>query len=173
MAIAGSTAALVGHLDVLGWIVARLSLMAPDEDVAPVVQWPIELGAGAPAAVQAFMSALEKVAGDDVAREWIVHALPFLVAWLQRDPDFPWTAVFILSEISKPTRVLGYYPLRLLADALQRVFESASTLGSSMVVVDALDEAAARFYAAHGVVRLADSLRLVLPMRLATRSAEQ
>ena len=55
----------------------------------------------------------------------------------------------------------------LLADALQRAFESASTVGSSMVIVDALDEAAAGFYAAHGFVRLPDSLRLVLPMRLA------
>jgi predicted GNAT family N-acyltransferase len=55
----------------------------------------------------------------------------------------------------------------LLADALQRAFESASTVGSSMVIVDALDEPAAGFYAAHGFVRLPDSLRLVLPMRLA------
>ncbi len=46
----------------------------------------------------------------------------------------------------------------LLADALRRAFESASTVGSSMVVVDALDEAAAGFYAAHGFVRLPDSL---------------
>jgi GNAT superfamily N-acetyltransferase len=55
----------------------------------------------------------------------------------------------------------------LLADALQRAFASAGTVGSSMVIVDALDEGAARFYAAHGFVRLPDSLRLVLPMRLA------
>ena len=55
----------------------------------------------------------------------------------------------------------------LLADALQRAFESASTVGSSMAMVDALDEAAAGFYAAHGFVRLQDSLRLVLPMRQA------
>ena len=33
----------------------------------------------------------------------------------------------------------------LLADALQRAFESASTVGSSMVIVDALDDAAAGF----------------------------
>jgi predicted GNAT family N-acyltransferase len=52
----------------------------------------------------------------------------------------------------------------LLADALRRAFESASSVGSSMIVVDALDEAAAGFYAAHGFVRLPDSLRLVLPM---------
>jgi predicted GNAT family N-acyltransferase len=55
----------------------------------------------------------------------------------------------------------------LLADALQRAFESASTVGSSMVIVDALDEAAADFYAVHGFVRLPDSPRLVLPMRQA------
>jgi predicted GNAT family N-acyltransferase len=55
----------------------------------------------------------------------------------------------------------------LLADALQRAFESADTVGSSMVIVDALDEASAGFYATHGFVRLPDSMRLVLPMRLA------
>ena len=61
----------------------------------------------------------------------------------------------------------------LLADALRRAFDSAGTVGSSMVVVDALDEAAAGFYAAHGFVRLPDSLRLVLPMRMAAGSSER
>ena len=61
----------------------------------------------------------------------------------------------------------------LLADALRRAFDSAGTVGSSMVVVDALDEAAAGFYAAHGFVRLPDSLRLVLPMRMAAGSTER
>jgi GNAT superfamily N-acetyltransferase len=61
----------------------------------------------------------------------------------------------------------------LLADAFRRAFESASTVGSSMVVVDALDEPAAGFYAAHGLVRLPDSLRLVLPMRLAGGTPER
>ena len=59
----------------------------------------------------------------------------------------------------------------LLADALKRAFESAGVVGSSMVVVDALDEAAAGFYAAHGFVRLPDSPRLVLPMRMAAGSS--
>jgi hypothetical protein len=36
-----------------------------------------------------------------------------------------------------------------------------------MVVVAALDAPTAGFYAAHGFVRLPDSLRLVLPMRFA------
>ena len=55
----------------------------------------------------------------------------------------------------------------LLADALLRAFDSAGSVGSSMVVVDASSETAAGFYAAHGFVRLPDSLRVVLPMRLA------
>jgi predicted GNAT family N-acyltransferase len=58
----------------------------------------------------------------------------------------------------------------LLTDALQRAFDSASTVGASMIVVDALDEMAAGFYAAHGFIRLPDSLRLVLPMRIAAGS---
>jgi predicted GNAT family N-acyltransferase len=61
----------------------------------------------------------------------------------------------------------------LLADALQRAFESANTVGSSMVIVDALDEAAAGFYAAHGFVRLPDSLRLVMRMRQASGGSER
>jgi GNAT superfamily N-acetyltransferase len=58
----------------------------------------------------------------------------------------------------------------LLADALKRAFDNASTVGASMIVVDALDERAAGFYAAHGFVKLPDSLRLVLPMRIAAGS---
>jgi GNAT superfamily N-acetyltransferase len=57
----------------------------------------------------------------------------------------------------------------LLADALRRALASAETVGSSMVVVDALDDGAAAFYAAHGFVRLPESLRLVLPMRVVER----
>ena len=57
----------------------------------------------------------------------------------------------------------------LLADALRRSLASAQTVGSSMVVVDALDDRAAAFYLAHGFVRLPDSLRLVLPMRTVER----
>lgn len=59
----------------------------------------------------------------------------------------------------------------LLADALRRALASAETVGSSMVVVDALDDGAAAFYTAHGFVRLPDSLRLVLPMRTVERLA--
>src|SRR5882672_1043171 len=52
----------------------------------------------------------------------------------------------------------------LLADAVQRAYRSADTVGSSMLVVDALNERAAAFYEGYGFLRLPDSLRLVLPM---------
>lgn len=52
----------------------------------------------------------------------------------------------------------------LLAQALQKAYESANTVGSSMVVVDASDETACGFYAAHGFIRLPESMRLVLPV---------
>ena len=52
----------------------------------------------------------------------------------------------------------------LLARALRKAYESADVVGSSMVVVDALDESAAKFYLAHGFVRLPESSRLLLPM---------
>jgi GNAT superfamily N-acetyltransferase len=53
----------------------------------------------------------------------------------------------------------------LLADAVRRAYVSASSVGSSMVVVDAIGERAASFYEANGFLRLPDSLRLVLPMQ--------
>jgi GNAT superfamily N-acetyltransferase len=52
----------------------------------------------------------------------------------------------------------------LLADAVQRAYASASSVGSSMLVVDAISEEAAAFYTANGFVQLPTSLRLVLPM---------
>ena len=57
----------------------------------------------------------------------------------------------------------------LLARALRKAFENAAVVGSSMVVVDAIDDAAAGFYAAHGFVRLPESMRLILPMQTAAQ----
>lgn len=53
----------------------------------------------------------------------------------------------------------------LLADAVKRAYASASVIGSSMLIVDAISEQAAAFYEANGFVRLPDSLRLILPMQ--------
>lgn len=53
----------------------------------------------------------------------------------------------------------------LLADALRRSYGNAETVGSSMVIVDALDEGSADFYASYGFIRLPNSARLIIPMR--------
>ena len=60
----------------------------------------------------------------------------------------------------------------LIADAVRRTYASASTIGASMMVVDAINERAATFYEANGFVRLPDSLRLVLPMSVIKRMIE-
>lgn len=60
----------------------------------------------------------------------------------------------------------------LLADAVRRAFASAGTVGSSMLVVEAINDRAAAFYEGNGFVRLPDSLRLVLPMRAIQRLVE-
>ena len=39
-----------------------------------------------------------------------------------------------------------------------------SRVGSCMVIVDAIDEHAVGFYSAHGLIRLPESMRLILPM---------
>ena len=57
----------------------------------------------------------------------------------------------------------------LLADAVRRAYASAAIVGSSMLIVDAINECAAAFYESNGFVRLPDSLRLVLPMRTIQR----
>jgi GNAT superfamily N-acetyltransferase len=53
----------------------------------------------------------------------------------------------------------------LLADAVRRAYASSSSIGSSMLIVDALSEQAVAFYEANGFVRLPNSLRLILPMQ--------
>jgi GNAT superfamily N-acetyltransferase len=57
----------------------------------------------------------------------------------------------------------------LLARALRKAYGNAAVVGSAMVVVDAIDQAALGFYRAHGFTRLPDSLRLILPMRAVGR----
>ena len=60
----------------------------------------------------------------------------------------------------------------LLDRALVRAYESADAVGASLVVVDALNDAAASFYRAFGFLSLADTKRLILPMWSAKRLAE-
>jgi len=89
-------------------------------------------------------------------------------------PRYPLVSATLIGRLAVAKEHRGQqFGAVLLADALQRAFDSAGTVGSSMVVADALDETAAGFYAAHGFVRLPDSFRLVLPMRMAAGSAER
>jgi hypothetical protein len=52
-------------------------------------EWDIGASTGDPVAVRALVAALEKVQGDELAAERSTQALPYLVAWLQRDDEFP------------------------------------------------------------------------------------
>lgn len=54
----------------------------------------------------------------------------------------------------------------LLAQAMRMAYENAAVVGSSMIVVDAIDENAQNFYEAHGFLRLADTMRMIIPMAL-------
>jgi len=60
----------------------------------------------------------------------------------------------------------------LLDRAICKAYESAGDVGSCLVVVDALTDAAANFYRAFDFVPLADSNRLILPMWLVKTLAE-
>ena len=79
-------------------------------------------------------------------------------------PRYPLVAATLLGRLAvvKSRQGEGLGGL-LLADALKRAYASAAIVGSSMVVVDAINEHAAAFYEAYGFIRLPNSLRLVLP----------
>ena len=47
------------------------------------------MSASDPVAVGALITALEKVQGDELAADRTTQALPYLVAWLQGDTEFP------------------------------------------------------------------------------------
>jgi GNAT superfamily N-acetyltransferase len=53
----------------------------------------------------------------------------------------------------------------LLSLALRKAYENTAAVGSSMVVVDAIDKQAAQFYAAHRLIGLPELMRPVLPRR--------
>jgi hypothetical protein len=56
-------------------------------------EWEIGASAGDPVAVCALVAALDNVQRDDLAANRTTQALPYLVAWLQRDAEFPRTAL--------------------------------------------------------------------------------
>lgn len=56
-------------------------------------EWRADTSIVDPTEIQALVTALNQVQSDDLAAERTTQALPYLVAWLQRDPEFPRTAL--------------------------------------------------------------------------------
>jgi ribosomal protein S18 acetylase RimI-like enzyme len=89
-------------------------------------------------------------------------------------PRYPMVSATLIGRlaISKNAQGMGLGSI-LLAKALHKAYENASVVGSSMVVVDAIDERAVQFYQAHGFIKLPECMRLVLPMRTIARLKPQ
>ncbi|MGB6536427.1 MAG: GNAT family N-acetyltransferase [Xanthobacteraceae bacterium] len=87
------------------------------------------------------------------------------IAARKRLPRYPLVSATLIGRlaVSAARQGQGLGSL-LVADAMRRSYASAGFVGSSMLVVDAISEQAAAFYAANGFMRLPESLRLVLPM---------
>jgi GNAT superfamily N-acetyltransferase len=80
-------------------------------------------------------------------------------------PRYPLVSATLLGRLAVAAALQGQgLGALLLADGVQRAYASARSVGSSMLVVDAINASAASFYEANGFVRLPESLRLVLPM---------
>jgi GNAT superfamily N-acetyltransferase len=81
-------------------------------------------------------------------------------------PRYPLVSATLIGRLAIANEYQGRgIGAALLGQALRKAYENASIVGSSMVVVDALDERPAHFYEAHGFIRLPDSMRLILPMQ--------
>jgi GNAT superfamily N-acetyltransferase len=81
-------------------------------------------------------------------------------------PRYPVVSAPLIGRLAISTALQGQrLGSMLLAEALRKTYENRSIVGSSMVVVDAIDERAVRFYQAHGFIKLPESMRLVLPIR--------
>jgi ribosomal protein S18 acetylase RimI-like enzyme len=81
-------------------------------------------------------------------------------------PRYPVVSATLIGRLAVSTAFQGQrLGSLLLAEALRKTYENASIVGASMVVVDAINERAVRFYQAHGFIKLPESMRLVLPVR--------
>lgn len=88
-------------------------------------EWVIDGTAVDPVAVQALAAALDRAQLSDLAAERTAQALPYLVAWLQRDPDFPRAAMTPI------------YASLLTLFALSRA-RGSTTYDSSQVLINSL-----------------------------------
>jgi len=82
-------------------------------------------------------------------------------------PRYPMVSATLLGRLAVDVQFQGQgLGAILLAKALRSAYENSALVGSSMVVVDALDERTPGFYAAHGFIQLPESKRLILPMQM-------
>jgi GNAT superfamily N-acetyltransferase len=82
-------------------------------------------------------------------------------------PRYPLVAATLIGQLAVSQARQGErLGAILIADAVERVWATAATAGSSILVVDAINDRAAAFYEGNGFVRLPDSQRLVLPMHI-------
>ena len=77
---------------------------------------------------------------------------------------------YLIGRLALDTTLRGHgLGTQLLLDALERIVEAADRAGGRVIVVDAIDDAAHRFYSRHGFRAVEHSNRLV--MKLATAAA--
>ncbi len=84
----------------------------------------------------------------------------------RRLPRYEATPVILLGRLARDVHFRGAgVGERLLADALERSLDAQKRVGAVAVVVDAIDDTAARFYEAYGFIRLPrDPSRLFVAM---------
>lgn len=88
-------------------------------------EWAIGASTADPVAVHGLVAALEKVQFNPIAAERTTQALPFLVAWLQRDADFPravmspiYSGLLTLLALGGPRGSTIYESSQVLVEAL-------------------------------------------------------
>jgi GNAT superfamily N-acetyltransferase len=88
-------------------------------------------------------------------------------------PRYPLIAATLIGQLAVAQARQGErLGAMLIADAVRRAWLTAASAGSSMLIVDAINDRAAAFYEGNGFVRLPDSGRLVLPMHVIQRLVE-
>ncbi len=108
------------------------------------------------------------IAGYYTLSQYSIHAgeLPAAALKQLKLPKYPALPATLIGRLARATthkgRGLGEL---LLMSALERALAASRQVGSIAVVVDAKDEAAIKFYAGYGFIRLPDHPnRLFLPM---------
>jgi len=88
-------------------------------------EWPIGPNASDPVAVRALVTGLNQALGEGLAAERTAQAMPYIVAWLRRDPDFPrpgmaplYSSLLTLFVLGKARARVTYESSQVLVNAL-------------------------------------------------------